>query len=872
MDESQNRVLDGAQTNHIFPFFWQQGEDAAVLTEELDKIRGCGARGFCVEARPHPDFGGEHWWKDMDQIMAYARDADMEVWLLDDDHFPTGHANGAFRSGTEPLANRFLSMHTTDVVGPVPNGSLPLMGSLPSDAKLIGVAACLRAGPDSREVLPGTCVDLTMNIAEGWLRWSVPSGLWRIMAFFTTCRGNGKLDYFNILDSASVRLLIDRVYEPHYARYKEDFGKTFRGFFSDEPEFANLPGYNFQAKLGDNMPFIPWSGELQARLEKRWGEKFLGSLPALWLPAGPCTPHIRYDYMDETTRQLAVSFSGQLGSWCAQHKVQHIGHIIEDDNSHGRLGCSTGHYFRSLSDMGMAGIDVVLLQVMPELDGTVHQWVASDRDGEFFHYGLAKLGASLAHIDSKKSGNALCEIFGAFGWQEGVGLMKWLCDHMLSRGINHFVPHAFSPMPFPDADCPPHFYARGNFAQYPFFCDLMQALNREAALFCGGRYPAQVAVLYHADAEWAGEAMLFQKPVRVLLEHQMDCDVVPADLFDAENPYGMSFDGKTLRVNGQCYEALVIPGCRYLPRAAARFVLKAADTGFPVVFVGRTPEALCEETPDEVQWAGKLRLQPVCGLEKLYDFLSARIRPAVRVEGSWPRLRTYPYRNDGRLFIKCFNESLEKTVDTVLHCAGLPACTAALRYDAFSGCCTVLPLGSEDGEKTAALHLEPGESTVLIFGKALGGAAPYRPFPTSGRPLAGRWHISAMGLDGGIQPVAEGDFSRELPDLTDWAVHNRFNGTLLYETSVRIPAGEGGAYALRLNGLRDCAAVRVGGAPAARVLGSPCAARVTLAEGENRIRLELPLTPVWQVADALSSLTVLPQPGLRELPLLCRPD
>ena len=39
----------------------------------------------------------------------------------------------------------------------------------------------------------------------------------------------------------------------------------------------------------------------------------------------------------------------------------------------------------------------------------------------------------------------MCEIFGAYGWMEGTKLMKWLVDHMLVRGINWLVPHAFSP-------------------------------------------------------------------------------------------------------------------------------------------------------------------------------------------------------------------------------------------------------------------------------------------------------------------------------------------------------------------------------------------------------------------------------------------
>lgn len=56
----------------------------------------------------------------------------------------------------------------------------------------------------------------------------------------------------------------------------------------------------------------------------------------------------------------------------------------------------------------------------------------------------------------------MCELFGAYGWSEGNRLCKWLADYMLVRGVNHFVPHAFDAAPFPDADCPPHFYAHGH--------------------------------------------------------------------------------------------------------------------------------------------------------------------------------------------------------------------------------------------------------------------------------------------------------------------------------------------------------------------------------------------------------------------------
>ena len=101
----------------------------------------------------------------------------------------------------------------------------------------------------------------------------------------------------------------------------------------------------------------------------------------------------------------------------------------------------------------------------------------------------------------------MCEIFGAYGWGEGVRLEKYLLDHFMVRGINHFVPHAFSGKEYPDPDCPPHFYAHGNNPQYRHFGALMAYGNRVLELINGGHHVAPVAILYHGESDWMGAAM-----------------------------------------------------------------------------------------------------------------------------------------------------------------------------------------------------------------------------------------------------------------------------------------------------------------------------------------------------------------------------
>lgn len=134
---------------------------------------------------------------------------------------------------------------------------------------------------------------------------------------------------------------------------------------------------------------------------------------------------------------------------------------------------------------------------------------------------------SCAQLDPKKQGRALCEIFGAYGWQEDMAEMRYLANLLLSRGINYFTPHAFSLQPYPDPDSPPHFGAFNPLE--PFIGQLLRGMERCAEELDGGVIPCQVGVLYHAEAEWAcgKETMQAQAVVKVLNQRQIFCEIVP---------------------------------------------------------------------------------------------------------------------------------------------------------------------------------------------------------------------------------------------------------------------------------------------------------------------------------------------------------
>ena len=118
LKERLKQVLEGNGGNYIFPFFWQHGEEESVLRDYMRAIREANIREVCVESRPHPDFVGPDWWRDMDIILEEAEKRGMRVWILDDQHFPTGYAAGAVLKADMELTHQYLDHNLLGVAGP----------------------------------------------------------------------------------------------------------------------------------------------------------------------------------------------------------------------------------------------------------------------------------------------------------------------------------------------------------------------------------------------------------------------------------------------------------------------------------------------------------------------------------------------------------------------------------------------------------------------------------------------------------------------------------------------------------------------------------------------------------------------------------
>ncbi len=555
--------------------------------------------------------------------------------------------------------------------------------------------------------------------------------------------------------------------------------------------------------------------------------------------------------MDIVSRMYGEAFTGTLAAWCRERGVEYIGHLIEDNNAHARLGYGAGHFFRAIWEQDMAGIDVVLNQIMPGMDkGPFKSMTAKGWDGEFFHYGLAKMGASLGHLDPKKLNRTMCEVYGAYGWAEGIKLMKWITDHMLVRGGTHFVPHAFSPKEFPDPDCPPHLDARGHNPQYRFMNVLFDYLNRVSHLLNGGQHVANVGLLYHAEAEWLGEYMLFQKPAKELAQQQIEFDVIPVDLI-LEAKLGNS----TYTVNGQSFSALVIPYAEALPQALLEVVKAFTDAGILVQFIDGLP--VRNELGEPVDGV-LLEHMAVSSLEDFSIQLKKGGYHDVQTSEHQPYLRSYHYRQaEGDVYM-FFNEDPYKVIETTVTLSGDRPVVA---YDGFANQMLPVTQAESSGRTAVTLTLHPYESIVILESREESEAAPR--LKGTATEIAGEWTVSFASATA-YPAFSSGQTLISLEDISRLEGKKRFSGTIRYELSFILEEEALAAAVLDLGRVYEVAEVTVNGQYLGVKICPPYIfdAGSALRAGENHLVIEVTNNLGKQEQDYLSQYMIQEPSGL----------
>jgi hypothetical protein len=383
------------------PFWaWNGALDPEELRRQIRLMKRMGMGGFFMHSRVGlaTPYLKDEWFQCIEACIDEARTQGMLAWTYDEDRWPSGAAGGLV---TRDPRWRRRSLSLREIKSPA---------ELRWTTDIVAAFVARVSGTTARKIrqLPRGRKPATMGPGE------------RILAFHVV--REKPTSWYNdatsldTLNPAAVKRFIAVTHEAYRQRVGRHFGVTLPGMFTDEPNHGHKFGQD--NKTGDPMD-LPWTGGLPAAFRARCGYDLIPHLPELFydVDGREITP-ARHDYHDCVTALFVDSFARQIGEWCDENGLLHIGHVLMEDRLSDQADV-VGSAMRFYEHMQAPGIDML-----------TERWRA---------FATPKQAASVAHQFGRTW--RLSETYGCTGWDFSLAGHKALGDWQAALGITMRCPH-----------------------------------------------------------------------------------------------------------------------------------------------------------------------------------------------------------------------------------------------------------------------------------------------------------------------------------------------------------------------------------------------------------------------------------------------
>jgi len=324
-----------------------------------------------------------HLWK---VALDEAKRLDMNVWIYDENSYPSGFAGGWVPELMPESRGRGLKL--SEKTSP-PQWDTNLLGVYRlADDKFENVTAKVKAG----ETLPEATYLLASEVRAGNSPW------------------HGDRCYVNLLSPGVTEKFLEVTMEPYRRNIGDQFGKRVPGVFTDEPNIHSA---------GD----LPWSEILVQEFQKRWGYNLLDHLPSLKREVGDWRK-VRHNYFQVLNEQFIEHWSKPYHDYCETNHLEWTGHYWDHDWPH-CVGVP--------DNMAMYA-----WHQRPAIDCLMNQF-REDTHAQFGNLRMPRELASVANQLGLK--RTLCEIYGAGGWDLRFEDMKRIGDWLSVLGVNTLNQH-----------------------------------------------------------------------------------------------------------------------------------------------------------------------------------------------------------------------------------------------------------------------------------------------------------------------------------------------------------------------------------------------------------------------------------------------
>ena len=583
-------------------YFWVLNDDCqpAVMDRMLDAFAEAGVSAVTLHPRDglRVPYGSSDWFELIRRTVQRCASAGVQVWLYDEEPFPSGAAGGRVFMEQPEFEARAIECFTYDPDA-VPSGPDESQTHRVDDAGLFCFPTgtllwCGLVNPetgethsmndrvglvrqrwqvldpwDSSHYYPDTPIyhhprAMTMEPTYAVHVDAVPDGM-KVVAFVArpTARDSaygGMPDRFN--PEATQRFL-QLTHEQYRRAVGEFFGSTIRAVFTDEPKWS-----------ADR----PWTPGLFESFETMFGYDLRLRLYDLF--------STRHDARSQTTRihyrqwcqkRFEQAWLTPIRDWCHAHELKLVGHISPEDDPV-MQAMVVGNVMRCMTYFDLAGIDLIIPAV-------------GDRRHPLINIGiLAATGVAAQH---DKPG-VLSESLACSGVNAPVEssrrVLTWQTVMGMTSPVVHYAQNStHGPRRI---DAPPD---SGPFShRWPGMQELQASLKPLQHIVRNGRQIAPVAVLWPIRSFCAhnfdgqDDPTGMRRDLMAVLTSCLDRQV-GVHLIDEPTAQAATIQDQKLCIGRAAYAHLVVPSSQVIGKGTVEQLAAFHDAGGSVRIAGQAP-------------------------------------------------------------------------------------------------------------------------------------------------------------------------------------------------------------------------------------------------------------------------------------------
>ncbi len=560
-------------------WFWN---NATVTEEGIEKQMlayrdSCGYGGFGILPFGKdfkPEYLTGDYFRVYGKALEKAKELGLTMCLYDEYGFPSGGIGLHGGDGLPRFEQQFpgQTIKRLDKLEDTTVGPTVYKAKIPSAGKLMSIVA-MKTNTLER-------IDLTDQVSEGYIKWNVPKGNWKIMTFTCVKDPDVIADYLN---PDAIRNFIKMTHQEYYKRFSEYFGTVIHGTFFDEPTM-----YRAEGRM--------WTEMYNEKFENKYSFSPAILYPALWYNIGPETESARNLLFGFRAELYAKGFTKEINDWSVKHGVWATGH--QDQEEILNQVSISGDYMKSFKYLEVPGIDKI----------------GGDRPAERFY---KLISSSACNWDRQL---VMSETYGAMGTFGEKGDITWnelfsIAMDQYAKGINMLIPHAV----WYDVN---HVTYKPELShRNPLYADSLKVFNQflsrlNCILQKKARHVADIAILYPIQS-LQGDHYL-DGP---LGKYKGGVDIPYTDYIDVAN-WLTNYAGKDFtfihpetlnekcsvmdgmlhlenKINWEEYKVLVIPSCKTISVSNLQKIKDFYENGGAIVFTTRLPSVAVEMGKNE---------------------------------------------------------------------------------------------------------------------------------------------------------------------------------------------------------------------------------------------------------------------------------